>query len=140
MAADSAPAAEGAAGLLVNLALAFGVSAGAAAGLRGPCAVLFERPEGQPRTADEWVPGANDDHFYTLKRRGRSAGRPQRSMPTGCATGTHPGEERPEDVWRVAVLGDSVTRGVRAHRRSRPFRRGSSVRLEADGERVQGES
>jgi len=41
--------------LLVNLSLAFGVSAGLLVIGEGT-ARLFERPDGRPRTADEWAP------------------------------------------------------------------------------------
>jgi len=51
--------------------------------------------------------GAADDHFYTLKR-------------------------RPEDVWRVAVLGDSVTEGF-GLAAEQAFPRELERQLEADG-------
>jgi len=94
--------------LLVNLSLAFGVSAGLLVICEGT-ARLFERPEGRPRTADEWAPGAADDHFYTLKR--RPLGWPPSEINADGLRDRAHSEARPEDVWRVAVLGDSVTEG-----------------------------
>ncbi len=94
--------------LLVNLALAFGVSAGLLTVCEGT-ARFFERPEDRPRTADTWVPAANDDHFYTLKR--RPLGWPRSETNADGLRDRAHSEERPEDVWRVAVLGDSVTEG-----------------------------
>ena len=92
----------------VNLSLAFGVSAALLVIGEGT-ARLFERPEGRPRTADEWAPGAADDHFYTLKR--RPLGWPAGEVNAEGLRDRAHSEARPEDVWRVAVLGDSVTEG-----------------------------
>ena len=119
--------------LLVNLALAFGVSAGLLTVCEGT-ARFFERPEDRPRTADEWVPAANDDHFYTLKR--RPLGWPRSEINADGLRDRAHSEQRPEDVWRVAVLGDSVTEGF-GLTGEQAFPRELERQLEADGERVE---
>ena len=119
--------------LLVNLALSVGVSAGLLLVCEGT-ARFFERPERRPRTADEWVPGANDDHFYTLKR--RPLGWPPSEINADGLRDRAHFETRPEDVWRVAVLGDSVTEGF-GLASEQAFPRELERQLEADGERVE---
>jgi HEAT repeat protein/lysophospholipase L1-like esterase len=119
--------------LLVNLALAFGVSAGLLLVCEGT-ARFFERPEGRPRMADEWAPGAADDHFYTLKR--RPLGWPPSEINADGLRDRAHSEARPEDVWRVAVLGDSVTEGF-GLAAEQAFPRELERQLEADGERVE---
>jgi HEAT repeat protein len=119
--------------LLVNLSLAFGVSAGLLVIGEG-AARLIERPEGRPRTADEWAPGAADDHFYTLKR--RPLGWPAGEVNAEGLRDRAHSEARPQDVWRVAVLGDSVTEGFGLDA-AQALPRELERQLEADGERVE---
>jgi HEAT repeat protein len=119
--------------LLVNLALALGTSAGLLLALEGT-ARFFERPERRPRMADEWAPGAADDHFYTLKR--RPLGWPPSEINADGLRDRAHSEARPEDVWRVAVLGDSVTEGF-GLASEQAFPRELERQLEADGERVE---
>src|SRR5512134_1744772 len=116
----------------VNLALALGVSAGLLTVLEGT-ARYFERP-GRPRMADEWAPGAKGDHFYTLKR--RPLGWPPSEINADGLRDRAHSEARPEDVWRVAVLGDSVTEGF-GLAAEQAFPRELERQLEADGERVE---
>ena len=119
--------------LLVNLSLAFGVSAGLLVIGEGT-ARLFERREERPRTAAEWAPGAADDHFYTLKR--RPLGWPAGEVNAEGLRDRAHSEARPEDVWRVAVLGDSVTEGF-GLAAEQAFPRELERQLEAEGERVE---
>ena len=94
--------------LALNLALAFGVSALLLLGFEGT-ARLLERPEDRPRNADEWAPGKGGEHFYTLKR--RPLGWPRGEVNADGLRDRAHSEAPSEDVWRVAVLGDSVTEG-----------------------------
>lgn len=120
-------------GLLVNVSLAFGVSAGLLVIAEGT-ARLFERPDGRPRTAAEWAPGAKGDHFYTLKP--RPNGWPASEINAEGLRDRAHSEARPEDVWRVAVLGDSVTEGF-GLASEHAFPRELERQLEADGERIE---
>jgi HEAT repeat protein len=117
----------------VNLSLAFGVSAGLLVIGEGTARVL-ERPEGRPRTAGEWAPGAGGDHFYTLKP--RPLGWPKGEVNAEGLRDRAHSEPRPEDVWRVAVLGDSVAEGF-GLAAEQAFPRELARQLEADGERVE---
>ena len=117
----------------VNLSLAFGVSVSLLVVCEGT-ARFFERPEGRPRTAAEWAPGGAGDHFYTLKRP-PLAWPPSEINSDGLRDRPH-SETPPEDVWRVAVLGDSVTEGF-GLAAEQAFPRELERQLEADGERVE---
>ena len=117
----------------MNLSLALGVSAGLLVIGEG-AARLFERPEGRPRSATEWAPGASDDHFYTLKR--RPLGWPAGEVNAEGLRDRAHSETPPEDVWRVAVLGDSVAEGFGLSA-EQAFPRELERQLEADGERVE---
>jgi HEAT repeat protein len=119
--------------LVPNLALAAGVSALLLIAGEGT-ARLFERPQDRPRTADEWAPGAKGEHFYTLKR--RPLGWPRGEVNAEGLRDRAHAEAPPEDVWRVAVLGDSVTEGF-GLAAEEAFPRELERQLEQDGERVE---
>jgi len=95
---------------------------------------LFERPQDRPRTAEEWAPGARGEHFYTLKR--RPLGWPRGEVNAEGLRDRAHAEAPPEDVWRVAVLGDSVTEGFGLSAEE-AFPRELERQLEEDGERVE---
>ncbi len=119
--------------LSVNVSLALGVTAGLVLAGEG-VARLFERREARPRTAAEWAPGGADDHFYTLKR--QPLGFPRGEINAEGLRDRPHAEERPEDVWRVAVLGDSVSEGFGLPSEE-AFPRELERQLESDGERVE---
>lgn len=117
---------------LKNLALAGGVSLALIVLVEG-AARLTEASGPRPRAAEQWAPGG-DDHFYTLKPR-PLGWPPEEVNAEGVRDVDHP-LEHPEDVWRVAILGDSVTEGFGLPVEE-AFPRVLQRRLRAAGERIE---
>ncbi len=123
--------------LLVNVALSVVVSVVFLAVLEGT-ARLLEKPEPAPREVaeyiwdwDEKMPGG----FYVM--RSEAVGWPpaQEFNGDGLRDRTRP-REKPEGVWRVAVLGDSVTLGD-GLRPYQSYPRVLEARLHAAGHRIE---
>jgi HEAT repeat protein len=95
--------------LLINVTLSLAVFSLLIAGLEGT-ARLFEKPGTHPPAGKPWAPaGAKYFYFYTLKP--HPPGWPRHEVNAeGLRDREHP-VALPDDVWRVAILGDSVTEG-----------------------------
>jgi HEAT repeat protein len=123
--------------LLVNLALALGVSVVFLAALEGLARLVAPAPPPPPPVADyiwDWdqkMPGG----FYVMKS--ESVGWPpwEEFNGDGLRDRTRP-REKPEGFWRVAVLGDSVTLGdgIRPYE---AFPRVMEARLQGEGRRFE---
>ncbi len=124
-------------GLLVNLTLSLVVSVAFLAGLEG-IARLVETPPAPKREVagyiwdwDAKMPGG----FYVMAS--DSVGWPpwQEFNADGLRDRTRP-REKPGGVWRVAVLGDSVTLGAELKPRE-AYPRLLEARMEAEGQRIE---
>jgi HEAT repeat protein len=124
-------------GLVVNLALALGVSVLFLAALEGLARLVPPAAPAPPHVADyiwDWddkMPGG----FYVM--RSEAVGWPpgEEFNGDGLRDRTRP-REKPEGFWRVAVLGDSVAlgAGIGPHE---AFPRVMEARLQAEGRRVE---
>ena len=124
-------------GLLVNLTLSLVVSVAFLAALEG-LARLMEPPRAPEREVADYIwdwdakmPGG----FYVMVS--ESVGWPpsQEFNGDGLRDRTRP-REKPEAVWRIAVLGDSVTQGAGLKPRQ-AYPRLLEARLEAQGQRIE---
>jgi len=119
-------------GWVGNLLLSAAVSLALLVALEGG-ARLLEPEQPRPRAAEIWTPGAGG-HFYTLKK--RPLGWPPNEINAeGFRDRTH-AYEKPDDFWRVAILGDSVSAGFGLEA-EQALARVLERQLEADGERIE---
>jgi HEAT repeat protein/lysophospholipase L1-like esterase len=121
----------------VNVALSIGVTAALLAGLEGG-ARLIEKRRAPPREVADYIWDWDDKMpggFYVMKS--DAAGWPpwEEFNRDGLRDRTR-SREKPEGVWRVAVLGDSVTLGAEV-RPDQAYPRMMETRLRASGRRIE---
>jgi HEAT repeat protein len=123
--------------LAVNLSLSLVVSVAFLAALEGVARLVEEPPQPKREVADyiwDWddkMPGG----FYVM--RSAAVGWPpwQEFNADGLRDRTRP-KEKPEGVWRIAILGDSVTLGAEL-KPHEAYPQVLEARLQAAGERVE---
>ena len=123
--------------LLANLTLSLGVSVAFLAGLEG-LARLVEEPRPARREVADYIWDWDDKMpggFYVMQS--GSVGWPplQEFNGDGLRDRTRP-REKTEGLWRVAVLGDSVTLGDGIRPRE-AFPQHLEARLQAEGQRIE---